>query len=234
MYTHFNIIVVGCGGTGGNYIKELGRFLYKNSIRKECRILLVDGDIIEEQNIARQPFLPDDIGRKKARVMAEILQEAFGVTCDFYEEYINKPQDLRNFEKEGYLTILVGCVDNHACRKVFHEYFENTESCFYLDSANEYSVGEVVLGIRMAGEEFSPDRTYYYPEILEDNSVSKEEESCQEINISTPQHLVTNLFAANLLLKCTVEILSEENWNGGIYLFDAFKGFLKFKELREW
>ena len=69
----YQIIVVGCGGIGGNYVKELGRFLYKNNHIKRCKIIIVDGDLVEESNISRQPFLPEDIGHNKAEVMAEIL-----------------------------------------------------------------------------------------------------------------------------------------------------------------
>lgn len=226
----YNIIIVGCGGTGGNLIKELGRFLYGTSLRNSCSILLIDGDLVEKQNVSRQPFLPEDVGRKKAAVMAEILQEAFQITCSYYPEYLNHAYELEKFEKEDYVTILIGCVDNHACRKVLHAYFQKSISCFYLDSANEYSIGEVVVGARIAGSEIFPDRVHYFPEILQDQSVPRSEESCQQMNVRQPQHLVTNLFAANLLLKCVVEILSEQEWNGGIYYFDAFKGYSVFRE----
>ncbi len=226
----YNIIIVGCGGTGGNFIKELGRFLYRASNKNSCSILLIDGDLVEEHNVSRQPFLPEDVGRKKAAVMAEILQEAFQVTCSYYPEYLKHVYELEKFEKEDYVTILIGCVDNHACRKVLHAYFRKSISCFYLDSANEYSVGEVVVGVRIAGSEISPDRVHYFPEILQDDSLPRSEESCQQVNMRQPQHLVTNLLAANLLLKCVVEILSEQEWNGGIYYFDAFKGYSVFRE----
>lgn len=227
----FNIIIVGCGGTGGNFIKELGRFLFRNSMRQYCRILLADGDLVEESNISRQPFLPQDVGRKKAEVMSEILQEAFQVSCEYYPEYINSVSDLSKFEDKNMVMLLVGCVDNHACRKVMHDYFQSAESCFYLDAANEYSAGEVVAAVRIDGTELSPDRVHYFPEILEDVSVPRSWESCQQTNISSPQHLLTNLFAANILLKCTVEFLSGDEWEGGIYYFDTFKGFLRFQEV---
>ena len=230
MYTKYNIIIIGCGGTGGNFIKELGRYLYENSIKNKCRILLVDGDLVEEKNIARQPFLPQDVGRKKSEVMAEILQEAFNINCEYYTEYIDYSAQLKAFEISDYMTILVGCVDNHACRKVMQEYYKSCSSCYYLDAANEFSVGEVVAAMRMAGVDICPSRIDLYPEILDDNSPSKTEESCMELNESKPQHLITNLFAVNLLLKCIVEILTEEVWSGGIYYFDAFKGFSRFQE----
>jgi len=225
--------VVGCGGTGGNFIKELGRYLYNNNpVINNCRILLVDGDLVEKKNVSRQPFLPGDIGRNKAEVMSEILQEAFGITCEFYPDYLNCTEELQRFEKQDYLTVLIGSVDNHACRKVMHDYFIKTDSCYYLDAANEYSVGEVVASMRISGIELYPDRAFYFPEILTEASIPKSEESCLAVNVKQPQHLVTNLFAANILLKCVVEILSGEEWSGGVYLFDAFKGYSQLRQER--
>lgn len=230
----YNIVVVGCGGIGGNYIKELGRYLYKNEAKNRCNILLIDGDLIEEKNISRQPFLPCDVGRKKAEVMAEILGETFDIDCGYYSEYLDSAYQLKEFEKKNYQTILVGAVDNHACRRAMHAYFEKSVSCFYLDAANEYSVGEVVAAMKMSGEILYPDRVHYYPEILTDTSLPRSEESCQQINVVQPQHIVTNLVAANLLLKCTVEIISNEEWSGGIYYFDAFKGYSQLREVGKW
>ena len=46
----YTIIVVGCGGTGANYIVELGRYLYQNTLASSCSLLLIDGDVVEEKN----------------------------------------------------------------------------------------------------------------------------------------------------------------------------------------
>ena len=43
----YTIIVVGCGGTGANYIVQLGRYLYQNSLASSCSLLLIDGDVVE-------------------------------------------------------------------------------------------------------------------------------------------------------------------------------------------
>ena len=67
----------------------------------------------------------------------------------------------------------------------------------------------------------APDRAFYFPEVLED-SKSVLEMSCTELNNVKPQHLVTNLFAANICLIQTIKILSGDWTCGGIYSFDAF------------
>ena len=80
-----DIIVVGCGGTGSHYIKELGRLLYGRYAGGKIRLTLVDGDVVEEKNLCRQAFLEQDIGRNKAEVMSEILMEAYGISSRYYD-----------------------------------------------------------------------------------------------------------------------------------------------------
>lgn len=231
MRARYNILIIGCGGTGGNFASMLGRYLYDNDVAKSCSITFVDGDYVENKNIGRQPFLPCDVGRNKAEVMAEVLTEVFGVQCGYYPKYIDSLKDIENLEKYGYVTVIIGCVDNHACRKVLHEYFKTAPVCYYLDSANEFSSGEVVVGLKIGGKIMSPDRAIIFPEILEDKSLPRSEESCEVLNNSRPQHLATNMLAATILFKCTVELFVEEMWNGGVYYFDTFKGSVLFKEV---
>lgn len=226
----YNIIIVGCGGTGGNYVQDLGRYLYENPLQSQCRILIADGDVVEEKNIGRQPFQRRDIGRKKAEVMQEVLTEVFGLKCDFYPEFITSKKDLEKFELRNAIPIIVGCVDNHACRRVMHEYFESTPTIYYLDSANEEYIGEVVVGMRMSNNEICPDRAHYFPEILNNSSPHKNELSCLERSEENPQHYVTNRTAANLLLKSTIDILEEQGWKGGIYYFNIREGRTEFQE----
>lgn len=216
-----DIVVVGCGGTGSHYIKELGRLLFGRS-RDDLRIILADGDAVEEKNLVRQAFLPQDIGRNKAQVMAEILSQVYGVEAEFYDRYIDSPSDLESLVRENAVVLLVGCVDNHQCRQSMHHFFVERENCIYMDSANEFSVGEVVIGSRIGSVDTYPDRCQYFPEILEANEKKRSEESCEALNASAPQHMLTNQLAAWILLVNTAKFLDNE-WLGGIFFFDAFK-----------
>lgn len=218
----YDIIIVGCGGTGSHYIKELGRYLYGNKYNNDCRIVLVDGDVVEEKNLVRQAFQPIDIGRNKAQVMAEILNLTYELLVEYSDRYINDAYDLKALVHEDAIPVLVGCVDNHQCRQSLHYFYEAAEHCIYMDSANEYQCGEVVIGSRIAGAEMYPDRAGYFPDILMDKEVKRSEESCEVLNQASPQHLITNQFAAQILLSNTVRMLMGE-WIGGIYFFDAFK-----------
>jgi len=227
MGCQYSIMIVGCGGTGGNFIKEFARYLYslRDYQREKYKVVLVDGDVVEEKNIIRQPFIKEDIGRNKAEVMAEIMMESFGVSCRHYAEFIDSADNLEKLVERDSIPILIGCVDNHQCRKTMHQFFERQSTCFYLDSANEYSVGEVVFAVKLSDMVLYPDRVQHFPEILMDQTVKRSEESCIELSSSAPQHLVTNLYAATILLSLAVMILNEEEFLGGIYYFDAFKGY---------
>lgn len=219
-----DIVIVGCGGTGSHYIKELGRYLYGNNCLRndEIRIILVDGDLVENKNLVRQAFLPQDIGYNKAQVMAEMFSQTYGLSIDYYDGYIDCEKDIEKLVRDDSLVFLVGCVDNHQCRQSMHNFYMNREHCVYMDSANEYQSGEIVIGSRIGGVEMYPDRAAYFPDVLQEGAVKRSEESCEVLNQVEPQHLLTNQFAALILLVNTIKFLSDD-WPGGIVFFDAFK-----------
>ena len=106
----YNIIIVGCGGTGANYIVELGRYLYQNPVSCMCSLLLIDGDVVKRQIYQDSHFLLSISGEKKAEVMSEILQEAFGVESRFYPEYLLSHNELSSLVSEDIMTIVIGAV----------------------------------------------------------------------------------------------------------------------------
>ena len=226
-----DILIVGCGGTGSHYIKELGRLLYGKS-SGEVQIILIDGDVVEEKNLVRQAFLPQDIGRNKAQVMAEILSEVYGIETVYYDKYIDRADDFRSMIRMDSVVLLVGCVDNHQCRQSMHSFYQEMENCIYMDSANEYSAGEVVIGSRIGNIEMYPDRCEYFPEILQSDEKRRSEESCEVLNAAAPQHMLTNQLAAWILLVHTTKFLAGE-WIGGIVFFDAFKCYSMDRTKRE-
>ncbi len=233
---NYHVMVVGCGGTGGNFIKEFTRFLYSGGKNggNRIKVTLIHGDTVEEKNIARQPFTKEDVGLNKAEAMCQAIYEVFGLSFEYYGSYVDSAKTLKSICEDNYLPILIGAVDNHAARRVMHEYFDTAESCIYLDSANEFSYGELVVGACLNGQIIYPDRTYYFRDILKDTSRSRSQMGCEELNRVAPQHIATNLFAANLLLANVTQILTEMRIQGGIYYFDIFKGFSRFVRYKDY
>ena len=91
-----SVAIFGCGGTGGALLQNLARLLYglkenrkDQFVRREYYdprptsgatppVLVVDGDTVAEKNILRQPFVPGDVGEKKAILLSKRLGAAYG------------------------------------------------------------------------------------------------------------------------------------------------------------
>lgn len=85
-----------------------------------------------------------------------------------------------------------------------------------------------MCGLRLADMNIAPPRGYYYPDVLTDRSPSAKELSCGAVNVSAPQHMVTNLCAANHCLSFVAQAMQEGRVEGGILYFDAFKHYSRF------
>ena len=195
---------------------------------------MIDGDRVEEKNCIRQPFSSHDLMQYKADVLRaqlirdypELEHQIFSYPV--YIDTVEQLDDCVNFFQVQNL-ILVGCVDNHRARQVMHQYYDRKETILYLDSANEFSVGEVVVSIKLKGVECSPLRSYYYPDVLTDQSPSASELSCGVVNQSSPQHQVTNVMAAHILITLLEDVVNKGVLHGGIVYFDSFAFFTRFQ-----
>ena len=109
------IAVVGCGGTGSFLAEAIARLL----IGRRASLYLVDMDVVEPHNVARQAFDSGDVGRFKAEVLAERLARRFGrevaYTVRPYDEQLHRHIFSRASAR---LNLLVGCVDNSAARRM--------------------------------------------------------------------------------------------------------------------
>ena len=142
--TKQKIFIIGCGGTGSNYIKELARYLATNrNYMINADVILIDGDTVEEKNLERQSFTPEDLLMNKAEAMALAVSDMYNLTFSYVPEYIASKEHMlrimRNtYERESYeeeetfVPIIIGCVDNHNCRKILHEIFEEYTDIIYM------------------------------------------------------------------------------------------------------
>ena len=74
-----NICIIGCGGTGGNLIARLARFLSGDTGDLTINVAVADGDTVEYKNMDRQPFDGEDLGENKAVVLAENIESCLHV-----------------------------------------------------------------------------------------------------------------------------------------------------------
>lgn len=214
-----SLVCIGAGGTGGNIIKELLPYMLKN---KNLTLTIVDGDRVEHKNLERQAFQERDILQNKAETTVEKIGTQYPQLKERVKavgRYINVLPEMDLFE-DGY-PVLIGAVDNHRARQIFVQWMEAVENGIWIDSANEFSYGECVVSIKENGVLYSPMRSELFPEVLTDNSPSATELSCGAVNITSPQHQVTNLIAGMVVLSVLETLTEKGRITGGMVAFDS-------------
>ena len=198
------IVMLGAGGTGAHIATNLYRILY--TADRPVRFILVDGDLVEEKNLARQHFTHADLLQNKAQVLAERYSSVFELEAEYVSEYIEDEQRLaRLLEADIYhyrgnqameTVILIGAVDNNRSRQMCDRVFRQAKNLIYIDSGNGEHSGQVVCGVRRGGRTYMKPVSAHYPDILEDEDKFPSELSCAEASVSAPQSLMANVMAA--------------------------------------
>jgi len=125
------IALVGCGGTGGFVAVGLCRLGY------QFRLLLIDGDRVEERNLERQNFYPEELGHFKSQALAERLARKYQRPI----AYSTTP--LEDTSLSG-CALVVGCVDNAPARAAIARAV--SPSLWWLDAGNGREFGQVLVG----------------------------------------------------------------------------------------
>ena len=220
------IVMLGAGGTGANIAPQLYRLLY--SLNRPVRIIIADGDAVEEKNLVRQNFAFSDIGENKAKVIAERYSAAFKLECEYIPDFIEDTrtlerlldprilpvysEKLRQQRKYPYqlmpeTVILIGAVDNNKSRQLCHEVFYKASNLIYIDSGNGEHGGQVVCGVRRSGRTMHNPVGTIYPDVLEITDKFPSELSCAEASISAPQTITANLTASTIVVDLLYNIL---------------------------
>ena len=211
------VIIIGAGGTGGYVIPHLYRIGF--ATERSMRILVCDGDVVEEKNLIRQNFVEQDVGRNKAQVLAERYSAAFGIECEYIPRFVESEEELfqltvPDFFKSSYRgipetqrVILLGCVDNNKSRKLCHAVFAKLKDLFYIDSGNGEHTGQVVCGVRQNGRTTYKPVCSLYPDMLKDEDKFPSELSCAERAVSAPQSVTANLTAATAVVSFLYDLL---------------------------
>lgn len=253
------LVIVGVGGTGGYVLQQAARLLYglKASGSEIPPVLLVDGDTVEEKNLLRQYFLPQDVGRKKADVLAERYGRAYGLDIGSYPEYLREETEISSGQQwqNGLVhdgAIVVGCVDNAATRRLLHDKLGRYKHVIYVDSGNSavplvedaahidrYELaalkqagweGQVVVGVRFEGRDVLPFPGEVFPDLLEvrgDDDKVPDDPSCGHVVVSNPQRLMTNLYAATAVLAILHTLLASGTLILHRTFFDARRGWAR-------
>jgi len=145
MVSNWNILVVGCGGTGGFVAEGLCRLLTGHDVP----IFLVDPDRVEEHNLLRQNFFPGEVGKFKSQALAERLSRQYGRPIRYSVYPFDN--DLIGHEFGSGMArpmaqgLIIGCVDNAAARQAIARGFQTYVS-WWIDAGNGRSSGQVLIG----------------------------------------------------------------------------------------
>ncbi len=212
--TPVKIVVIGAGGTGGYVIPHIYRICF--AAERLTRVVVCDGDIVEQKNLIRQNFVLQDVGENKAKVLAERYAAAFGIEAEYVPRFIEdeetlmeliKPERMQEYPIIYSRTILIGAVDNNRSRQICHNAFKKSENLVYIDSGNGESTGQVVCGIRQKGKTLYKPVCSVYPDMLETSDLLPTEMSCAERAVSAPQSVTANLMAATAVTSFLYNLL---------------------------
>lgn len=143
------IVQIGTGGTGGYVAQMVAQML--SIFEQNALYLIADPDVIEEKNLKNQLFIKNDIGKKKADVLAKRYSSAYNIPIASYSDsYIEDVEDIKSLFYNNhidtgstfnnnilYFPVIIGCVDNGYTRQVMHKFFESTSRCLYIDVGND-------------------------------------------------------------------------------------------------
>ncbi len=138
------VVVVGAGGTGGRLIPALMQVL-----RRGDTVAIVDGDHVEDRNLARQNFRARDIGVNKAEIMASRYRRE-GIAVEAYAAMLT-PENVEPIlrgtgeSSQSQHKIILGCVDNWRARQLMHKAVTATGNRIWIDGGNERRGGQVLL-----------------------------------------------------------------------------------------
>ena len=197
------VVVVGVGGIGGYLVWPLLTYLAHNEDLPK-HVVLVDGDLVEEKNLARQFFHLDDVGQNKAEAWVNHLGDMDNI------QVFAKPDYLVDSNAEQLIpekTVVFSCVDNHFTRKIIHDVSCRLKDILVISGGNEYDDGNVQIFKKIKGKTKMPSLIKYHPEIEFPEDKNPEDQSCEELSQSAPQLLITNFEAAALMLTSYWRVL---------------------------
>ena len=128
-----SVKLVGAGGTGSYLAQGLAKMV--SGYRLQVDVLLVDPDVVEEKNCARQSFHHWEIGQPKAEALAYRLNQQYGLAFAAHqgrgeEKIYGYPND----------RLIITCVDTVQARKHFKD------ASAWLDLGNGQETGQAIYG----------------------------------------------------------------------------------------
>ena len=127
---NFPVTVCGAGALGANIVESLARSGF-------CQLRVIDRDRIEERNLSTQPYYRSDIGAFKAKILANNLYRALGVSVDVHSKELTSANADRRLANSA---IVIDTFDNSVGRQSVKDYCASVSiPCVHVGLAADYS-----------------------------------------------------------------------------------------------
>ncbi|PSB29051.1 thiamine biosynthesis protein ThiF [filamentous cyanobacterium Phorm 46] len=125
---NFPVTVCGAGALGANIVESLARSGF-------CQLKVIDR--IEERNLSTQPYYRSDIGAFKAKILANNLYRALGVSIDAHSKELTPANADRRLVKSA---TVIDTFDNSVGRQAVKDYCASVSiPCVHVGLAADYS-----------------------------------------------------------------------------------------------
>ncbi len=207
-------ILIGVGGTGSALAPNLAKLFDVLSVRlnKEFSLTLMDGDRVEQKNVIRQNFMPQDVGLNKAYAVARRITPTVQRTkIESVQDYLTKEYLI----KLQTYNVIISCVDSTETRKLL-SYLKNPHQLI-VDCGNDRESGQVVAGNAGVGKEeckslptdILPSPYKLFPELTRKKRKRRKLSCADRIDVGE-QELYANVMTATLALILIQQILMGE------------------------
>lgn len=227
----YGLIVIGAGGTGSWFSQYVSKLQ-----DKLASVYLIDGDVVEPKNLARQNFMRNDVGKNKASVVARhasrMISQEIPFIYNTIEEFVSSTDDLQKVVDlvvaNNAVPVIIGAVDNNASRKIVDDFMKTYKSeIVWIDSGNSERMGQVIVypkdnkGKPVDGFK-SPFELYENFSDIGGEERRPDQISCAEQSESAPQNIGANALAGTLLFMLVNKMVAGEPILFNEYGFDSF------------
>jgi hypothetical protein len=177
------IHVIGAGGGASYLMPVLSRMVGSSTI------YIWDGDTLENRNLDRQLFRPDQVGENKAMALSDLYNAIP------YAEYFFEGSEI------GTGSILFGCADNHTARRNILRRCDETESMAIICGNEKVDADAYVYVTDF--RDTPNDPRVFAPEILTDNTEDpRRPDGCTgPAQVAAPQLAMANSTAADFAIR---------------------------------
>lgn len=175
-------LIIGAGGVASYLLPVLLKTF------RPAKLTIIDKDILEERNLDRQMFNKADIGKNKARALADLHFKDADIIEQWFTESTVVPDDI---------DAIICCADNHLARHEAIKLARKLVIYAYI-GGNEYLDSQALV-YHPDWADTDRDLLKHYPTIATSHEGSPM--NCQgEAQEATPQLAVANLNCAAKLL----------------------------------